>query len=507
MGVDLKRALYESWKTFGPNPAVIEESRRLTLDETLRRAVALSRLIAMSDSSETGHVGIVLPNSEWFVAAFLGCLAADRAAVPINCLLSPPEVVFILDHAQVRLVLTASPFRPLIEAAQQSGAGGIQAIYLDEMLAGLEPQQIAAAIAGADPTMLDCGRSDPDRTACLIYTSGTTGVAKGVMLSHRNLVANCRSMQRVLEIRPNDVFLSVLPLFHSFGLSTAMLLPLLTGSSLVLMRRFHPTTAVELIEREKVTCLLMVASMFALLMRTGSREPWRLKTVRIAISGGGPLPPALGEEFQRRMGFPVFQGYGLTEASPVVATNHPGAWKPLSVGQPIPGVRAQIRDDAGQILPPGSTGDIYVAGDNVMAGYYRNPEATAETIDPDGWLKTGDTGYLDSDGFLYVTGRKKDMIILGGEKIFPQEIEHILTTHPAIAEAAVVGISDPLRGEMPKAFLVLNEGAAVDERELRLWCAERMAAYKIPREFEVIPELPKNTLGKVLKRELLKRKG
>ncbi|MCX8037009.1 MAG: AMP-binding protein [Candidatus Sumerlaeia bacterium] len=505
--MDLKRALYESWKTYGSNPAVIDDTQRLTLDETLRRAVALSRLIALSDSSETGHVGIVLPNSEWFVAAFLGCLAADRAAVPINCLLSPPEVAFILDHAQVRLVLTASPFRPLMDAAQQSGAGGIQAVYLDEMLAAFGPQQIAAALAAADPTVLDSGQSDPNRTACLIYTSGTTGVAKGVMLSHRNLVANCRSMQQVLEIRPSDVFLSVLPLFHSFGLSTAMLLPLLTGSSMVLMRRFHPTTAIELIEREKVTCLLMVASMFALLMRTGSREPSRLQSVRIAISGGGPLPPSLGEEFQRRIGFPIFQGYGLTEASPVVATNHPGACKPLSVGQPIPGVRAQIRDDAGQVLPPEATGDIYVAGDNVMEGYYRNPEATAQTIDADGWLKTGDTGYLDSDGFLYVTGRKKDMIILGGEKIFPQEIEHILTTHPAIAEAAVVGISDPLRGEMPKAFLVLNEGATVDERELRVWCAERMAAYKIPREFEVIPELPKNTLGKVLKRELLKREG
>lgn len=503
--MDLKRALYATWKAYPENLCVVDENQRWTLDQVVRRAVAISRLIALGDASETGHVGLILPNSELSVTSFLGCLAADRAVVPINYLLSPPEVAFILDHAQVKLVLTVSAFRPLLEAARQSGGPDFRPAYLDEMLAGLGAEQIKAATQAADPASLDSGASDPQRTACLLYTSGTTGLAKGVILTHGNLVTNCESMRQTLDVLPNDIFLAILPLFHAFGMSTAMLLPLLSGSAIILMRRFQPTTAVEAVEREKVTILLMVASMFALLMRAASREPGRLSSVRMAISGGGPLSPALAEEFEKRIGFPVFQGYGLTEASPVVATNHPWGCKATSVGRPLPGVSVEIRGDDNQTLSVGETGEIFVTGGNVMAGYFRNPEATAQAIDEQGWLRTGDTGYLDADGYLYVTGRKKDMIILAGEKIFPQEIEHILTAHPDIAEAAVVGVKDPLRGELPKAFLVLNEGAAFDERALRHWCAERMASFKIPREFEVLPELPKNTLGKVLKRELANR--
>lgn len=500
--MDLKRALYRAWKKNPDAPCLVDEDQRWTFDQVIRRAVALSRLIAVGDKSETGHIALVLPNSELCVTSFLGCLAADRTLVPINYLLSPPEVASILNHAQVRLVLTLSAFRPLMEAARQACEAAVQTVYLDEALAAFGEQQTAAAVQSADPAMLDSGQSDPQRIACLVYTSGTTDVAKGVMLSHGNLLSNCENMRDMLGVLPSDVFLAVLPLFHSFGMSTAMLLPLLSGASIVLMRRFQPVTAVELIEREKVTILLMVASMFALLMRTASRDPSRLSSVRIAISGGGPLPPSLGEEFHQRMGFPVFQGYGLTEASPVVASNHPGAWKPTSVGQPLTAVRVEIRGEDNKPLPVGKSGEIFVAGANVMRGYYRNPEATAQTIDENGWLRTGDTGYLDKDGFLYVTGRKKDLIIQAGEKIFPQEIEHILQTYPGIAEVAVVGIHDPLRGEYPKAFLVLEEGAAIDERQLRYWCAERMAGFKIPREFEVIKALPKNPLGKVLKREL-----
>jgi long-chain acyl-CoA synthetase len=503
--VDLKRALYKVWKENPESPCLVDEEQRWTRDQIVRRAVALSRLIALGDKSDTGHVALILPNSEMFVTSFLGCLAADRAAVPINYLLTPPEVSFILDHAQVHLAVTISAFRPLMEAACRACGTPVQVAYLDEMLAGFGAEQINAALQSADPAALDSGASDPQRTACLIYTSGTTGVAKGVMLSHGNLVSNCESVREALQVYRNDVFLTILPLFHAFGMTATMFLPLLSGASFVLMRRFQPATAIEVIEREKVSILPMVASMFALLMRA-ARDPSRLSSVRLAISGGGPLPPSLSEEFQQRMRMPVYQGYGLTEASPVVATNHPWGYRPASVGRPFPGLRVEIRGEDNKPLPIGETGEIFVAGGSVMRGYYRNPEATAQTIDENGRLRTGDTGYLDQDGFLYVTGRKKDMIIQAGEKIFPQEIEHILLTHPAVAEAAVVGIKDPLRGEFPKAFLILKEGATVDERELRCWCAERMAGFKVPREFEVLTELPKNTLGKVLKRQLAERK-
>ncbi|MBM3335174.1 AMP-binding protein [Candidatus Sumerlaeota bacterium] len=502
--MDLKRALYKVW-TKNPNAAcVVDEDRRYSFDQIVRRAVALSPLIALNDRSDTGHVAIVLPNSEAFVTVFLGCLAADRAGVPINYLMTPPEVADILAHSQAHLVITASPFRPLMEAVCQRLGGQIQPFYFDELLANLGQQQIDAAVALAAPAALESGASDPDRTACVIYTSGTTGLCKGVVLSHHNLLSNCEGMRQVLDVLPSDVFLTVLPLFHSFGLSTAMLLPLLSGSTMVLMRRFHPVTAADLIEREKVTALLMVPSMFALLMRAAASNPSRLSSVRLAISGGAALPMSLADAFEQRIGFPLFQGYGLTETSPVVAANHPGARRWGSVGQTLPDVRVEIRDDDGRPLPSGQVGEICIHGPNVMRGYFRNPDATAQAIDPNGWLRTGDLGYLDADGFLFVTGRKKDMIIFGGEKIFPQEVEHVLLSHPAVAEAVVIGVSDPLAGERPKAFVVLNEGATFDERSLRQWCAQRLAGFKIPREFQVVAELPKNPIGKILRRELTK---
>lgn len=501
--MDLKHALHRVWKGDPQKVCIIDEDKRFTVDALVRRAMAVGRLIAMRDRSETGHVGIVLPNSEAFVSAFLGCIAAGRAAVPINFLMAPPEVRFILEHSQSRLVLTVSYFRPLIEAVTAEGAA-IDPVYLDELMAALPEEQVRATLAAIDPEALAAAAPEPDRTACLIYTSGTTGVAKGVILSHRNLIANYESMHEALDIHKEDVFLSVLPLFHSFGMTTTMLLPALNGSSIVIMRRFHPATAIDLIEREGVTVLLLVAPMFALIMRMAAREPARLRTVRIAVAGGGPLAPALEKEFRAAIGFPVLQGYGLTEAAPVVSTNLHHANKPDSVGKPLPGVEAEIRDDQGRKLPPGETGDIHVRGGNIMVGYYRNPEATAISLGGDGWLATGDAGYMDEDGYVYVTGRKKEMIIFGGEKIFPQEIEHALAAHPAIAEAAVVGVSDALRVEYPKAFLVLKEGAAFDERELRRYLADRLAAFKVPREFQVAEALPKNALGKVLKHELVK---
>lgn len=497
--MDLKRVVYASWERFGDRPCVVDEDQRFTFDQIVRRVVALSRFVARHDRSETGHVGMILPNSEAFITAFFGCLAADRAVVPVNCLLSPPEAGFILRHARCEIVLTTSAFRPLIEAMNQEEGPSIRPFYLDEPAA-----QIGGALDAADPAVLLAGESDPDRPACLIYTSGTTGIAKGVVLTHRNLVANGDSMLQVLEVRAEDVFLAVLPFFHSFGLTTTLLLPLLAGSNIVIMRRFHPATAVDLIEREKITVFLAVASMFALVMRGAASNPSRLSTVRIAISGGGPLSPALGEAFEKTIGFPLLQGYGLTEAAPVVATNFPGHVKAPSVGPPVPGVEAEIRDDHDRRLPAGEIGEICVHGENVMREYYRNPEASAQALDANGWLRTGDVGYIDEEGFLYVTSRKKDIIIFGGEKIFPQEVEHVLISHPDVEEAAVVGIQDPMRGEFPRAFLVLREGVeSINERELRHFCADRMATFKIPRDFQVVDALPKNALGKVQKHKLV----
>lgn len=500
--MDLKRALLQAWNAYAEKACIVDNDQRFSFDQIVRRIVGVSQLIGGSDPSKSGHVAIILPNSELFVTCFMGCLAADRAAVPINCLLSPPEVRFIIEHSESSLVLTVSHFRPLLEQVQKECESEIVPFYIDEMLANVGAEQIAAMLEQVDPNRLDSGESDPDRTACLIYTSGTTGVAKGVVLTHKNILSNFESVQRLLDIHTTDVFLTVLPLFHVFGMTTAMILPLLSGASMVMMPRFHPGKAVELIEREKVTALLMVPSMFALIMRETAKNPERISSVRLAFSGGGPLSPALGEELRKSLGIPLYMGYGLTETSPVVSVNLAGEKTPNSVGKPIPGVEVEIRDDERNTLPPGENGAIWARGANIMREYYRNPEATSEALEDTGWLNTGDIGYLDEEGFLYITGRRKEMIIFGGEKIFPQEVEHALVAHPSVAEAAVVGVSDTLRGEIPKAFVVLNEGASFDERALRNHCADRLATFKVPREFAVVETLPKNALGKVQKHKL-----
>jgi long-chain acyl-CoA synthetase len=279
---------------------------------------------------------------------------------------------------------------------------------------------------------------------------------------------------------------------------------LLSGARLILQKRFMAGQTLKLISDERINVLMLVPAMYELLVKSQLLGKMQLGSVRYAISGGGPLSPLMEKAFEEATGIPLLNGYGLTEAAPVVSVNLPWKRRAGSIGSLLPNVRVEVWDDQGERLECGKIGEIMVKGDNVMKGYYGWEEETRQVITEDRWLHTGDCGFLDEDGFLYITGRKKDLIIYGGENIHPQEIEHVIASHPAVELAAVVGVHDKVRGEYPKAFVKLKENCRVSARELKEFCREHLAAYKVPREVEFLADLPRNVLGKVLKHLLVR---
>lgn len=494
--------LLDTMAMFGDGELVREKERRWHLAEVVSMAEAFGGLIAEADKSRFKNVALLMPNSACFVISYFAILFAGRTVVPLNCLLKPPELANLLTDCEAEVLITSQMFRPVVEALRALNKKQLHVFYMEEVLSSgtLRHSQ------GSDSWKYIAA----DEIACLLYTSGTVGQPKGVMLTHRNLLSNVSSCQRWLEVSPEDSFVCVLPMFHSFGMTTSFLLPLLCGCPIWILSAYNPAILLDLLAREKITALILVPPWFHLLLEAARSRTPQLKSVRICISGGGPLPAQLETFFPEVFKLPLYNGYGLTEASPVVSANRPQDYKPGSIGKPIPDVsvaiwRADIPDTASYSAEPqlsaGEVGEIMVRGPNVMQGYFRLPQETAQTITPDGWLHTGDLGYLDAEGFLYITGRKKELIVVCGKNVYPAEVELVLMEYPGVAEAAVVGESDPAqgRGEQVVAYIRLQEGVSVSERELRHHCAQRLAAYKIPRRYVFVNELPKNTLGKIQK--------
>jgi len=335
--------------------------------------------------------------------------------------------------------------------------------------------------------------------ATLLYTTGTTGRPKGVVLTHRNLLRNAESCHEHIGITEADVFLAVLPLFHAFGLTTSMLIPLLGGNTTACVARFSALRVFQVIAQRRVTCCFAVPAMYAELVRSGRPEGLDLSSAKILVAGGEPLRAGLPAAVEGLFGVPLLSGYGLTETSPVVAVNQPGANRPGSAGRLLPWVEARVVDDQAQTLPRGQEGELWLRGDCVTPGYHNRPADTPAAFTPDGWFRTGDLARVDADGYLWLTGRKKDLIIRAGEKIVPNEIETVLCEHPAVAEAAVIGVPDAMHGEVPKAFVVLRPGAAAEAGELAAFCRERLPRYMLPAAFEVRNDLPRTQTGKVHK--------
>ena len=471
--------------------SIRENQRDYTFAEVLAGVErTVNRLQA--EGLETGdRVAFLLPNSYGFVVSFFGTLGAGGVVLPLNLMLQPEAILHQIRHAGARFILTVSPFLRLAKDISEP-LEDVKVLRVEEILESDLPKGTPRPAA-------------PNEMAALIYTSGTTGSPKGVMLSHRNLYSNCASFQELFRFQETDRFVCVLPFFHSFGLTTDLLASQLIGAGLEILPRFHPLETVRTVARaaEEVrgrTVFLAVASMFALMARVGG--DFDLARNHLHISGGAALPNRIFDDFRNRFGAEILQGYGLTEASPVVAVCRPELHKKGTIGHPIPGVKTAIWNDRNEILPHNREGELMVRGPNVMRGYYRNPEATGAALTPDGWLHTGDLGFIDPDGYITISGRSKELIISAGENIHPQEIEEILLEHPKVAEAAVIGAPDPIKGEVPKAFIVPMAGEDLGIPEIRSYCLKRLPEFKVPRYFDFPKEIPKLPTGKVDKRTL-----
>jgi long-chain acyl-CoA synthetase len=428
-----------------------------------------------------GRVGLLLPTGAACPAAVVGTLWSGRVAVPLNPTLKSNELDFLLRDAAIDTVVVTDATRPLVAGLDA------RAVPLAELLAFTGPSPEV-------PTPVDA-----EATAVMLYTSGTSGKPKGVPLTHANLLSNARALIDRAGLRGSDVFLGVLPVFHAFGLTGTITVPLLLGCEVTFLR-FSPERAATAIAERKVTAFITVPSMFGLLARCKAPNA-ALASLTLPVCGGEALPQNVREGFRARFGRDLLEGYGLTETSPVVAVNLPGEHRPGTVGRPLPGVEVRVAGDDGRPQPAGGKGEVQVRGPNVMKGYHNRPDENAVTFSPDGWFRTGDEGVLDADGFLRITGRIKELIIRGGEKVMPREVEDVLCTCPGVQEAAVIGEPDGDRGEAVVAFVV-PAGEPPAHEALRDHCRARLAEFKVPRRFTIARDLPRGATGKILKRAL-----
>lgn len=436
------------------------------------------------------RVGIWLRNCPEFVPALFGTLKLGAVVVPINNFLTPVEVKFLLDDAGIDVLITEEAMKDGFEKLRETRPG-LRRLTIEEIGAPGSP----ANSAGPPPAQLAEGD-----LAVLIYTSGTTGHPKGAMLSHGNLLANVDSCRRVLMAVGEDRFVVLLPMFHSFMLTVCIFLPLIVGGSIVLIKCLHPPKNIiaEIIHR-RATLLPAVPQFFRALCHAANPADLPL---RLCISGGAPLPGEILADFTARFPIPLLEGYGLSEASPVVCfTPVAGPWKAGSIGVPIFDVEVSVQNDLGAILPTGETGEVCVRGANVMLGYWKQPQETANAI-RNGWLLTGDVGHCDADGYFYITDRKKDMLLVNGINVYPREIEEALYRFQGVKEAAVIGVPDARKGEQPLAFVAANDGAQLDETAVLHFIRGQLAAYKIPRRVVFLAALPRNATGKILKKRL-----
>jgi long-chain acyl-CoA synthetase len=338
----------------------------------------------------------------------------------------------------------------------------------------------------------------------ILYTSGTTGTPKGAELTHANLGRNAEVALQLFGLHARSVILGSLPLFHSFGQTCALNAAMLAGASVTLLPRFDAGRALEIIERDRVTVFMGVPTMYGALLNHPERDRYDVSSLQLCVSGGASLPVELLHGFEQAFGCTILEGYGLSETSPIASFNHPDRdRKPGSIGTPIDGVEMKLVDPTGDEVPPGEVGEIVIRGHNVMKGYWRKPDATSEAISPDGWFRSGDLAVMDEDGYFFIVDRKKDMIIRGGYNVYPREIEEVLYSHPAVREAAVVGVPHAELGEEVAAAVALKPDIRATEEELREYVKEQVAAYKYPRLVWFVDELPKTATGKILKRELL----
>jgi long-chain acyl-CoA synthetase len=496
----LPAALAHTARVAPERPAVTLGDQTLTYAQFDVVVSALATSLVAEGVKPGDRVALWMPNVPQFPVGYFAILRAGGVVVPVSTLLGLDEVAYILGNSGAVALIAAHVFADIVAELPQKAPGLRRVIIWGPASVPGALSLEALCTRKPDPTVLQ--PSEGDALAVAIYTSGTTGRPKGAMLSHRNLLSNAAACVGVIDVTADDRFLTVLPLFHSFGATVCMVLPVLLGAHIVLLPRFNPGEVLQSLSRYRITVFAGVPSMYGVLLNVKDTAGLDFSALRLCVTGGAPCPPMYIPAFQERFGALLIEGYGPTEASPVVSVNpvH-GRQKVGSTGLPIPGVEVRIADEDRRWLPTGEVGEVCVRGPNVMLGYWQAPEATAETI-VDGWLFTGDMGRLDDDGYLYIVDRKKDMIIVSGFNVYPREVEDVIHQLPAVADCAVVGEPSERRGEDVKAFVVLKEGCSLNEEELLSHCRAHLGSYKVPRTVVFAHDLPRSGTGKILKRAL-----
>jgi long-chain acyl-CoA synthetase len=474
------------------------------------------------------RVGIFLPNIPQFVIGYFGILKAGGTVVTCSPLYKERELEHQLRDSGAKAVIAArdvvrgndlfaslegcrgrlqlehiisTSVRDYLPGAKRALAGlaGVRTVERKGTLDMVEMIKGSGPMAGPAPV------NPEEDVALLQYTGGTTGVAKGAMLSHYNMYSNAIYTALALPVTDSDVALAVLPLYHIYGMTAAMNAPLSAGAEVVLLPQFHVEEVMKTIQAKRVTSFCAVPAMYIALINNPKVKNYNLRSVRACISGGAALPVVVRKRFIELTGGNLVEGYGLSEASPVTHCNpvHDGVVKDGSIGLPFPETDAAVvdLDDPGKVLPVGEVGELAVKGPQVMKGYWNHPEESAKVL-AGGWLLTGDIAKMDEQGYFFIVDRKKDMVNVGGLKVYPREVEEVLFEHPAVKDAAVVGMPDSFSGEAVRAFIVLKESAKADEKGIIDFCATNLARYKVPKKVEFVPELPKTLIGKVLRRKL-----
>jgi long-chain acyl-CoA synthetase len=473
-----------------------ESGCRLDFAELLQQARGLAHLIAERGLPAGSHIAWLLPNGPQVFTLFIGCMAAGHVATPLSLLAQPEQLAYLLEHSDCHLLFVAEEDRARVEEALRLLGREIPVVVVDAERAAL-----------ANPAFDDWPSPPPeaDAPALLMYTSGTTGRPKGVLLSHGNITAGAAFVSAAHRLTAADRVLAVLPMYHINAQIVTALSILHHGGSLVMPQRFSVGSFWRLAAEYHCTWLNVVPTMLAYLLETAPPQGLDLSALRFCRSASAPLPPEHHRAFEEHFGIGIIETMGLTETAAPVFTNplDPARRKIGSPGQAFGNAARVVDALGGEVLDDGQAGEIQIRGPNVMAGYYKASEESAKALTGDGWLRTGDLGYRDADGFYFITGRLKELIIKGGENIAPREIDEVLLAHPAVLEAACAGMPDPFYGQEILAGIVLRPGAAASADELSAHCRARLGPYKTPRQFRFLDELPKGPSGKVQRLKLL----
>jgi long-chain acyl-CoA synthetase len=509
--MNLAQLADENIKIFGEYDFLTFNEKNYTNVELRRLASRLGYGLRTRGVGPGSKVVVLLPNCPEVIVAFQAALRLGATVIPVLFLLGTPEIKYILEHSEAETIITSSFFADRVTEAADGVATVKRIIFADDAPSSssgqVHPDTFNALMAN-QPDELPLYNADAHEVAVMLYTSGTTGRPKGVMLTHLNLYANAKLSAVTAEFSRTDynapseaIALLCLPLAHSYGL-TVMNIGFLTGARYVLMTWFDPEGAMQLIQQHKITNFSGVPTMYVYMLNHPKYKEYDLSSVTSWGSGSAPLPVEVQTAFEHHVGQSILEGYGLSEHSPVVSSNRPDRLnKRGSIGQPIFGVEFRVVDDDDQPVPLGEVGELILRGPCVMKGYYKQPDLTARVL-RHGWLHTGDMVRVDEDGYLYIVERKDDLIIRGGENIYPREVEEALYKHPSVAETSVVGAPDPELGQVVHAFVVLKSGQNATEAELIAFCQQHIAKFKAPKHITFLGALPKNLIGKTIRKEL-----